>query len=76
PMTRTQWRRFQRRKKLASQNVNAGGNATVVQKVEIARRPAKERLTPVVEMAEPEKEKAEKGKEVEGENEEDYMDDD
>jgi hypothetical protein len=61
PMTRTQWRRFQRKKKMATQNVNAGGNATVVQKVEMARRPAKERLSPVAEG---------------NENEEDYMDDD
>ncbi|WJX94328.1 hypothetical protein P8452_75757 [Trifolium repens] len=61
PMTRTQWRRFQRKKKMATQNVNARGNATVVQKVEMARRPAKERLSPVAEG---------------NENEEDYMDDD
>ncbi|WJX84315.1 hypothetical protein P8452_66904 [Trifolium repens] len=61
PMTRTQWRRFQRKKKMATQNVNAGGNATVVQKVEMARRPAKERLSPVAEG---------------NENEEDYMDND
>ncbi|MCI48963.1 hypothetical protein A2U01_0070206, partial [Trifolium medium] len=40
-----------------------------VQKVELAKRPAKERLAPVVEEAE-----AENGKYAE--NEEDYMDDD
>ncbi|MCI69260.1 hypothetical protein A2U01_0090521, partial [Trifolium medium] len=28
PMTRTQWCRFQRKKKLATQKVSAGGNAT------------------------------------------------
>ncbi|WJX26814.1 hypothetical protein P8452_15690 [Trifolium repens] len=61
PMTRTQWRRFQRKKKMTTQNVNAGGNATVVQKVEMARRPTKERLSPVAEG---------------NENEEDYMDGD
>ncbi|MCI76864.1 hypothetical protein A2U01_0098134, partial [Trifolium medium] len=35
PMTRTQWRRFQRKKKLATQKVSAGGNANVVQKIEL-----------------------------------------
>ncbi|MCI79890.1 hypothetical protein A2U01_0101161, partial [Trifolium medium] len=59
---------FQRKKKLATQKVSAGGNAIVVQKVELAKRPAKERLTPIVEEIE-----AENGKNVENE---DYMDDD
>ncbi|MCI78054.1 hypothetical protein A2U01_0099324, partial [Trifolium medium] len=67
PMTRTQWRRFQRKKKLATQKVSAGGNVTVVQKVELAKRPAKERLASIVEETE-----AENGKDAENE---DYMDD-
>ncbi|MCH79898.1 hypothetical protein A2U01_0000659 [Trifolium medium] len=46
PMTRTQWRRFQSQKKLASQNVQAGGNANAVKKTEVARRPIKERISP------------------------------
>ncbi|MCI66820.1 hypothetical protein A2U01_0088078, partial [Trifolium medium] len=70
-MTRTQWCRFQRKKKLATQNVNAGGNATVVQKVEVTKRLVKERLASNVE-----EDKAEKEKDAEGENDEDYMDDD
>ncbi|MCI51891.1 hypothetical protein A2U01_0073135, partial [Trifolium medium] len=49
--------------KLATQKVSAGGNANVVQKVEFAKRPAKERLTPIVE-------------DSNAEGEEDYMDDD
>ncbi|MCI66585.1 hypothetical protein A2U01_0087843, partial [Trifolium medium] len=61
--------RFQRKKKLATQKVSAGGNATVVQKVEWAKKPAKERLAPIVEGVE-----AENGKD--DENEEDYMEDD
>ncbi|MCI37228.1 hypothetical protein A2U01_0058452, partial [Trifolium medium] len=68
PMTQTQWRRFQRKKKLSTQKVNAGGNATVVQKFELAKKPAKERLAPIVEETE-----AENGKDAENE---DYMDDD
>ncbi|MCI72710.1 hypothetical protein A2U01_0093974, partial [Trifolium medium] len=44
-------------------------NATVVQKVELAKRPTKERLAPVVEETE-----AENGKDAK--NEEYYMDDD
>ncbi|MCI73674.1 hypothetical protein A2U01_0094938, partial [Trifolium medium] len=68
-MTCTQWRRFQRKKKLATQKVGAGGNATVVQKVKLAKRPVKERLAPIVEEVE-----AENGKGAG--NEEDYMDDD
>ncbi|MCI87280.1 hypothetical protein A2U01_0108562, partial [Trifolium medium] len=61
--------RFQRKKKLATQKVSAGGNATAVQKVELAKRPSKERFAPIVEEAE-----AENGKGAE--NEEDYMDGD
>ncbi|MCI30183.1 hypothetical protein A2U01_0051392, partial [Trifolium medium] len=47
PMTRTQRRRFQREKKLAQQNVqnNAKGKYKK-QFVEVAKRPAKERLLP------------------------------
>ncbi|KAH1237870.1 hypothetical protein GmHk_08G022674 [Glycine max] len=40
PMTRTQWRRFQRQKKLAQQNPQMG------QYKEVSRRPVKERLLP------------------------------
>ncbi|MCI45424.1 hypothetical protein A2U01_0066663, partial [Trifolium medium] len=43
--------------------VSAGGNANVVQKVELAKRPVKERLTPIVE-------------DSNAKGEEDYMDDD
>ncbi|MCI17234.1 hypothetical protein A2U01_0038381, partial [Trifolium medium] len=46
PMTRTQWRRFQRQKKLANQNAQTGGKANVIQTIEVARRPAKERISP------------------------------
>ncbi|MCI91868.1 hypothetical protein A2U01_0113163, partial [Trifolium medium] len=37
------------KKKLASQNVNAGGNANVIQKIKLAKRPVKERLSPIIE---------------------------
>ncbi|WJX46260.1 hypothetical protein P8452_33079 [Trifolium repens] len=43
PMTRTQWRRFQRQKKLAATNLQTG------QYKEVARRPAKERILPPIE---------------------------
>ena len=43
PMTRTQWRRFQRQKKLAQQNLQTG------QYKEVSRRPVKERLLPPVD---------------------------
>ncbi|MCI16446.1 hypothetical protein A2U01_0037588, partial [Trifolium medium] len=46
PMTRTQWRRFQRQKKLANQSAQAGGNANAVKIVEMAKRPIKERISP------------------------------
>ncbi|KAK2422828.1 hypothetical protein QL285_033329 [Trifolium repens] len=42
PMTRTQWRRFQRQKKLAATNLQTG------QYKEVARRPAKERILPPI----------------------------
>ncbi|WJX55947.1 hypothetical protein P8452_41659 [Trifolium repens] len=42
-MTRTQWRRFQRQKKLAATNLQTG------QYKEVARRPAKERILPPIE---------------------------
>ncbi|MCI05355.1 hypothetical protein A2U01_0026407, partial [Trifolium medium] len=42
---RTQWRRFQRQKKLANQNAQTGGNANSVKIVEVAKRPAKERIS-------------------------------
>ncbi|PNX60278.1 hypothetical protein L195_g060107, partial [Trifolium pratense] len=69
PMTRTQWRRFQRKKKLAGNDNEAGGKTVVTQKAEMAKRPMKERLSIVLEepTAEPAKEV------VEGE---DDMDDD
>ncbi|MCI46580.1 hypothetical protein A2U01_0067821, partial [Trifolium medium] len=54
---------------LATQKVSTGGNASVVQKIELARRPVKERLTPIVEDS-----KAEGDENAEGEG--DYMDDD
>ncbi|MCI79416.1 hypothetical protein A2U01_0100687, partial [Trifolium medium] len=63
-MTHTQWRRFQRKKKLASQKVSAGGNANVIQKIELAKRLVKERLSPIIE--EPK----------DAEDEGDYMEDD
>ncbi|KAK2436375.1 hypothetical protein QL285_021373 [Trifolium repens] len=43
PMTRTQWHRFQRQKKLAATNLQTG------QYKEVARRPAKERILPPIE---------------------------
>eukprot|EP00256_Glycine_max_P062132 XP_014631525.1 uncharacterized protein LOC106798860 [Glycine max] len=43
PMTRTQWRRFQRQKKLAQQNLQTGWYK------EVSRRPVKERLLPPVD---------------------------
>ncbi|MCI70502.1 hypothetical protein A2U01_0091765, partial [Trifolium medium] len=61
-MTRTQWHRFQRKKKLATQKVSAEGNAIVVQKVELAKRLAKGKLAPIVEETE-----AENGKDAENE---------
>ncbi|KAK2409728.1 hypothetical protein QL285_045140 [Trifolium repens] len=42
PMTRTQWRRFQRQKKLAAKNPQ------IREYKEVARRPAKERISPLV----------------------------
>ncbi|KAK2388635.1 hypothetical protein QL285_062295 [Trifolium repens] len=68
PMTRTQWRRFQRKQKLAAQQVKARGNTSNVEKVELAKRPVKERLTPIKESD------AENNKEAD--DEEDFMDDD
>ncbi|MCI81494.1 hypothetical protein A2U01_0102768, partial [Trifolium medium] len=44
-MTRTQWRIYQRQKKLANQNASAGGNAKGVKLVEVAKRPVKERIS-------------------------------
>ncbi|CAJ2642248.1 unnamed protein product [Trifolium pratense] len=49
PMTRTQWRRFQRKKKLAGKDAEAGGKTVVAQKAEVAKRPMKERLFVVLE---------------------------
>jgi hypothetical protein len=42
PMTRTQWRRFQRQKKLAAKKPQTS------QYKEVARRPAKERILPPI----------------------------
>jgi hypothetical protein len=67
PMTRTQWRRFQRRKKLAAQQARAGGNANEKGKAELVTRPVKERLAPIKE--------SDTENIKEDENEEDFMDD-
>ncbi|MCH81201.1 hypothetical protein A2U01_0001985 [Trifolium medium] len=86
PMTRTQWRRYQRKKKLTAQGaqaggslvkvggnpIKAGGNSVVESKKELARRPLKERLAPIAENVEAEKEEAD----MEGELEGDFMEDD
>jgi hypothetical protein len=69
PMTRTQWRRYQRQKKIAAQNSNAGGNAKVNQKIKLARKPINEKLSLPAESSKVEEEKNAK-------NEDDYMDDD
>jgi hypothetical protein len=68
PMTHTQWRRFQCKKKLASQQTKAGGNTSKMEKVELVKRPVKERLAPIKEA------EAENSKDAE--DEEDFMDDD
>jgi hypothetical protein len=68
PMTRTQWRRIQRKKKLASQQFKAGGSKNEMEKVELVKMPVKERLAPIKES------EFENGKDVE--DEEDFMDDD
>jgi hypothetical protein len=52
PMTRTQWRRFQRKKRLAKPKMDV-----VVQKVEFSKRQVKERLEPIVEEKDAEDEK-------------------
>ncbi|CAJ2657252.1 unnamed protein product [Trifolium pratense] len=52
PMTRTQWRRFQRKQKLTAKEAEAGGKVVATQKaekVEMAKRPVKERLSIVLE---------------------------
>jgi hypothetical protein len=67
-MTRTQWRRFQHKKKLDAQQTKAGGNTTAMEKVEFVKRPVKERLAPIKES------EAENSKDAE--DEEDFMDDD
>jgi hypothetical protein len=69
PMTRTQWRRYQRQKKLAIQSPNAGGNIKVDQKIKLAKKPTNEKVYVPVETSEAENEKNTK-------NEDDYMDDD
>jgi hypothetical protein len=48
PMTRTQWRRHQRQKKLALQAGQNSADNKGKQVVEVARRPAKERISPPV----------------------------
>ncbi|CAJ2652047.1 unnamed protein product [Trifolium pratense] len=71
PMTRTQWRRFQRKQKLTAKE--AGGKAVAtqkVEKVEMAKRPVKERLSIILE--EPIAENAQGG----AEDEDDMEDDD
>ncbi|CAJ2630140.1 unnamed protein product [Trifolium pratense] len=72
-MTRTQWRRFQRKQKLTAKEAEAGGKAVATQKaekVEMAKRPVKERLSIIVE--EPIAENAQGG----AEDEDDMEDDD
>ncbi|CAJ2645042.1 unnamed protein product [Trifolium pratense] len=72
-MTRTQWRRFQRKQKLTAKDAEVGGKVVATQKaekVEVAKRPAKERLSIVLE--EP---TAENAQEV-AEGEDDLEDDD
>ncbi|WJX29353.1 hypothetical protein P8452_18005 [Trifolium repens] len=68
PMTRTQWRKFQRKKKLATQQVKAGGSKNEMDRVELVKRPVKERLAPIKES------EAENGKDAE--DKEDFMEDD
>ncbi|CAJ2672093.1 unnamed protein product [Trifolium pratense] len=73
PMTRTQWRRFQRKQKLTAKEAEAGGKAVATQKaekVEMAKRPIKERLSIILE--EPIAENAQGG----AEDEDDMEDDD
>ncbi|CAJ2679325.1 unnamed protein product [Trifolium pratense] len=73
PMTRTQWRRFQRKQKLTAKEAEAGGKAVATQKaekVEMAKRPVKERLSIILE--EPIAENAQGG----AEDEDDMEDDD
>ncbi|MCI71040.1 hypothetical protein A2U01_0092303, partial [Trifolium medium] len=56
-MTRTQWRRYHRQKKLADQSAPDGGNAKGVKVVEVARRPVKERISPPNVLHEKDKER-------------------
>ncbi|CAJ2649107.1 unnamed protein product [Trifolium pratense] len=73
PMTRTQWRRFQRKQKLTAKEAEAGGKVIATQKaekVEMAKRPVKERLSIILE--EPIAENAQGG----AEDEDDMEDDD
>ncbi|CAJ2653075.1 unnamed protein product [Trifolium pratense] len=74
PMTRTQWRRFQRKQKLTAKDAEAGGKGIATQKaekVEMAKRPAKERLSIVLE--EPIAENAQEGAEGEDDMEDDDL---
>ncbi|MCI12940.1 hypothetical protein A2U01_0034050, partial [Trifolium medium] len=52
PMTRTQWRRHQRQKKLALQNVQNAEENKGKQIIEVAKRPIKERLSQPVPIKE------------------------
>ncbi|MCI78093.1 hypothetical protein A2U01_0099363, partial [Trifolium medium] len=47
PMTRTQWRRFQRQKKQDNQKTLNEGKVVAVNKIELAKRPVRERITPL-----------------------------
>ncbi|CAJ2662571.1 unnamed protein product [Trifolium pratense] len=74
PMTRTQWRRFQRKQKLTAKEAEAGGKVVATQKaekVEMAKRPVKERLSIVLE--EPIAENAQGGAEGEDDMEDDDL---
>ncbi|MCI60795.1 hypothetical protein A2U01_0082051, partial [Trifolium medium] len=46
-MTRTQWHRFQRQKKQANQKTQNEGRAVAVNKIELAKKPIKERIIPL-----------------------------
>ncbi|CAJ2657404.1 unnamed protein product [Trifolium pratense] len=74
PMTRTQWRRFQRKQKLTAKDAEARGKVVATQKaekVEMTKRPAKERLSIVLE--EPIVENAQEGAEGEDDMEDDDL---
>jgi hypothetical protein len=69
PMTRTQWRRYQRQKKLVIQSPNVGGNIKTDQKIKLAKKPTNEKESVPVESSKTENEK-------DADNKDDFMDDD